>query len=99
MVNKYLEDLYKKENNWEKILDYVPKWNEDSYFVHLKDDNITLQIGELILPVFGIMYHQIKSYFAMVAQANCQKFCEKTGLEFRLPTQEEWEIAAQGSDK
>ncbi|HRU52358.1 MAG TPA: SUMF1/EgtB/PvdO family nonheme iron enzyme [Planctomycetota bacterium] len=95
---EYLEDLYKKENNWEKILDYVPKWNEDSYLFYLKDDNITLQIGELTWPVFGITYHQIKNYLRW-RTSQLPEVLRKTGLEFRLPTQEEWEIAAQGSDK
>lgn len=49
------------------------------------------RIGDLCLPIDSISFDQAKEF--------CKTLFETTGIEFRLPTESEWEYAAKGSNQ
>ncbi len=84
-VVQYRKFLNEKRSNY-------PEWMEKGSKFNLEtgsDDHYKNQVYDNY-PVVGISWHDAKAY--------CDWLSGKTGLTFQLPTEEQWEKAARGTD-
>jgi serine/threonine protein kinase len=84
-VSQYLDFVKETGSN-------EPEWREkDSPFnLETGKDNYYRDQVDNDFPVVGISFNNAKVY--------CQWLSEKTGLNFKLPTEAQWQRAAQGTD-
>jgi serine/threonine-protein kinase len=93
----FIQDLARQSPEW--ALARVPRLKVNSGFLWNRDAAGVFRMPAVdgegfewdpYWPVFGISFDD--------AQAYCEWFTERTGMAVRLPTEEEWEKAARGTD-
>jgi serine/threonine protein kinase len=84
-VSQYMKFVEKTGSN-------EPEWKEknSSFNLDTGKDNYYRDQVDNDFPVVGISFNNAKVY--------CHWLSEKTGLNFKLPSEEQWQKAAQGTD-
>jgi formylglycine-generating enzyme required for sulfatase activity len=72
---------------------HYPEWLEEGSQYHIKtggDDYYKKSVSDENSPILGISWEDARAY--------CEWLSKKTGLNFNLPTEAQWEKAARGND-
>jgi serine/threonine-protein kinase len=94
---EFLRELYRRDGSAAE--DYLPRssdgspywrWTEDTFVPANVADLVDDRRVQIELPVFGVT--------ALAAEAYAAWWSARTGFNYRLPTEDEWEKAARGTD-
>jgi formylglycine-generating enzyme required for sulfatase activity len=81
----------------EKLKGRIPSIAHNRPLFHFREGVPALRFGDLNWPVFGVTHRQIEDYLQWRNETLPEKL-KTMGVQFRLPTGEEWNAAARGAD-
>jgi serine/threonine-protein kinase len=85
-IKQYMQFVYETKSHY-------PEWLEEGSQYHIKtgsDDYYKKFVTDENCPIVGVSWEDARAY--------CDWLSNKTGLNFKLPTEAQWEKAARGTD-